>query len=287
MNDGPSSRNKPTPPDQSGSSLWRRLANSIGLGGAPRTHEDLKEMLDDALEDGLVDADAAQMIEGVFETRELAVRDIMIPRAQMVGIDYDLRLDEVLAAVVESGHSRYPVFGETRDEVVGILLAKDLLKFTNALNTFDLNRVMRQAVMVPESKKVNLLLKDFRRSRNHMAIVVDEYGGISGLVTIEDILEQIVGAIDDEHDDAEGALIVKQDERRFLVNALTPIDEFNEAFGVDFSAEEVDTVGGIVIQHFGRMPRRGESISIGPLMFSVQRADSRRVHSLQVLLSAD
>ena len=257
------------------------------FSNVPRTREDLKELLDDARDDGLMDADDAQMIEGVFESRELQVRDIMVPRAQMVGVEREWNLEELLAAVVESGHSRYPVFGDTKDEIVGILLAKDLLKFTTAMATFDLRRVMRPFVLVPESKRVNLLLKDFRRTRNHMAIVADEYGGVSGLVTIEDVLEQIVGQINDEHDEAEGAHIVKQDERRFLVNALTPIDEFNQQFGAEFSAEEFDTVGGFVIHNFGHLPRRGESIKIGPFQFSVQRADSRRVQLLQVLLAQD
>ena len=282
MNDGPSS----TEPEYDAPlSWWKRFTHR--LTGGPRTREDLKELLDGALEDGLVDADAAQMIEGVFETRELQARDIMVPRAQMVCVDNDWGLEKVLATVIESGHSRYPVIGDNKDEVVGVLLAKDLLKFTTAADGFNLVRMMRTVSFVPESKRVNVLLKDFKRKHQHMAVVADEYGGVSGLVTIEDILETIVGEIDDEHDEAEGAHIVKQDERRFLVNALTPIEEFNEHFQAEFSDEEFDTVGGLVVHHFGHLPRRGESVKLGRYQFSVQRADSRRVQLLQVLLSQD
>ena len=283
MNDGPSSPE--TQSEEAHSSWWRRFTHRL-IGG-PRTREDLQELLDGAQEDGLVDADAARMIEGVFETRELQARDIMVPRAQLTCIEREWSLEKILATVVESGHSRYPVIGDTKDEIVGILLAKDLLKFTTAAATFDLARVMRPAGFVPDSKRVNVLLKDFKRNHQHMAIVADEYGGVSGLVTIEDILETIVGEIDDEHDEAIGANIVKLDERRFLVNALTPIAEFNDQFECEFSDEEFDTIGGLVVQEFGHLPRRGESIRLEPFQFSVQRADSRRVQQLQVLLSQD
>lgn len=283
MNDGPSSTETETP--EAHSPWWKRLTGRL-IGG-PRTREDLKELLEGAQEDGLVDADAARMIEGVFETRELQARDIMVPRAQMVCIERDWPLERILAAVIESGHSRYPVIGDTKDEIAGVLLAKDLLKFTTAAATFDLGRVMRPVVFVPESKRVNVLLKDFKRNHQHMAIVADEYGGVGGLVTIEDILETIVGEIDDEHDEAQSAHIIKQDERRYLVNALTPIAEFNDQFEAEFSDEEVDTIGGLVVQEFGHLPRRGESIKLGRFQFSVQRSDSRRVQQLQVLLSQD
>jgi len=283
MNDGPSSTEHES--HDAHSPWWKRL--TYRLVGGPRTREDLKELLEGAKEDGLVDADAALMIEGVFETRELMARDIMVPRAQMVCVERDWPLEKILATVIESGHSRYPIIGETKDEVVGVLLAKDLLKFTTAAATFDLARVMRPVVFVPESKRVNVLLKDFKRNHQHMAIVADEYGGVSGLVTIEDILETIVGEIDDEHDEAQSAHIIKQDERRYLVNALTPIAEFNDQFESEFSDEEVDTIGGLVVQEMGHLPRRGESIKLGRFQFSVQRADSRRVQQLQVLLSQD
>lgn len=284
MNDGPSS-NQEDSHETTPSHWWKRL--TLRLVGGPRTQEDLKDLLEGAREDGLMDADAADMIDGVLETRELQARDIMVPRAQMVCIESDWGPERILAAVVESGHSRYPVIGDNKDEVVGVLLAKDLLKFTTATATFDLARVMRPTSFVPESKRVNVLLKDFKRKHQHMAIVVDEYGGVAGLVTIEDILETIVGEIDDEHDEAEGAWIIKQDERRYVVNALTPIEEFNEHFHAEFSDEEFDTVGGLVVHHFGHLPRRGESVKIGRFQFSVQRADSRRVQQLQVLLSQD
>ena len=283
MNDGPSSSD--TDPQENHSSWWKRLSSRL-IGG-PRTREDLQELLEGAKADGLIDSDAAQMIEGVFETRELQARDIMVPRSQMTCIEREWSLEKILATVIESGHSRYPIIGDDKDEIVGILLAKDLLKLTSAAATFDLTRVMRAAVFVPESKRVNVLLKDFKRNRQHMALVADEYGGVAGLVTIEDILETIVGEIDDEHDEAEGAHIVRQDERRYLVNALTPIEEFNEHFEAEFSDEEVDTVGGLVVQEFGHLPRRGESIKIDRFQFSVQRADSRRVQMLQVLLAQD
>ncbi|MES2682746.1 MAG: transporter associated domain-containing protein [Pseudomonadota bacterium] len=283
MNDGPSSTE--TESQEAHLPWWKRFTNRL-IGG-PRTREDLKELLEGAQEDGLVDAEAARMIEGVFSTRDLQARDIMVPRAQMTCIEREWSLEKILAAVVESGHSRYPVIGDTRDEIVGILLAKDLLKFTTAAATFDLGRVMRPTVFVPDSKRVNVLLKDFKRNHQHMAVVADEYGGVSGLVTIEDILETIVGEIDDEHDEAEGAHIVKQDERRYLVNALTPIAEFNDQFESEFSDEEFDTIGGLVVAEFGHLPRRGESIKLDRFQFSVQRADSRRVQQLQVLLAQD
>lgn len=283
MNDGPSSTE--TESNEAHLPWWKRFTNRL-IGG-PRTREDLQELLDGAQEDGLVDADSARMIEGVFETSELQARDIMVPRAQLTCIEREWSLEKILATVIESGHSRYPVIGDTKDEIVGILLAKDLLKFTTAAATFDLDRVMRPTQFVPDSKRVNVLLKDFKRNHQHMAIVADEYGGVSGLVTIEDILETIVGEIDDEHDEAEGAHIVKLDERRYLVNALTPIDEFNEHFESDFTDEEFDTIGGLVVQEFGHLPRRGEGIKLGRFQFSVQRADSRRVQQLQVLLSQD
>ncbi len=287
MNEGPSSQPEPEP-ESPGAGWLRRLAQR--LAGGPQTRAGLIAILDTAREDGLVDADAADMIRGVFETSQLQVRDIMVPRAQMVVIERDWPLDGILRAVVESGHSRYPVIGDSRDEIVGILLAKDLLRFTATVpgfdaGTFELARWLRPAAFVPESKRVNMLLKDFRKSRNHMAIVVDEYGGVAGLVTIEDVLEQIVGEIDDEYDETESAHILKQDDRHYLVMGLTPIDEFNEYFKAEFSDEEFDTVGGLVMHGFGHMPRRGESIAIDHFQFNVQRADSRRLHLLQVTLS--
>src|SRR3569623_1887059 len=287
MNEGPSSHPE-REPEATTSSWWRRFAQRIA--GAPQTRGALQEILNVAREDGLVDNDAADMIRGVFETQERQVRDIMVPRAQMIVVERDWPLDRILREVVDAGHSRFPVIGDSKDEIVGILLAKDLLKFASGVpgadpETFDLNRLVRPTVYVPESKRVNVLLKDFRKGRNHMAFVVDEYSGIAGLVTIEDVLEQIVGDIDDEYDEAEGAHILKQDERRYLVNGLTPIEEFNTYFDTEFSDEEFDTVGGLIMNRFGHMPKRGESLRIERFNFNVQRADSRRVHMLQVTFS--
>ena len=286
--DDPSTRTENRPDDTPVSHWWRRVTQSFA--GAPQTREELMEVLKEARESSLLDADALTMFEGVLETAETQVRDIMVPRAQMVVLESDGGLEEILRMVVESGHSRFPVIGDSRDEIVGILLAKDLLKFTATVpgfdpGTFDLRAQLRPAVFVPESKRVNILLKDFKRGRNHMAVVVDEYGGVSGLVTIEDVLEQIVGEIDDEYDEAESATILRQDERRFLVNGLTPIETFNEYFTTDFPDDEFDTIGGLVMHHFGHMPKRGESLRIGRFNFNVQRADSRRLHLLQVTLS--
>lgn len=261
MNDGSGSSQSERDSDNGPASWWRRLTQR--LAGGPRTREDLNELLDGAHESGLVDADAASMIRGVFETGQLQVRDIMVPRAQMVIVERDWPLEQLLAEVVESGHSRYPVIGDSRDEIVGILLAKDLLRFTSSeAPDFDIARWLRPAAFVPESKRVNVLLKDFRKSRNHMALVADEYGGVAGLVTIEDVLEQIVGEIDDEHDESESAQILKQDDRRYLVQGLTPIADFNQYFGAEFSDEDFDTVAGLVMHELGHMPRRGESIQI-------------------------
>lgn len=281
MNEEAAQRNDEPPSSQS----WLRKLGQR-MAGAPRSREELTQFLEVAREQELVDADALSMIQGVLETAELQARDIMIPRGQIVAIESDWPLDKILAVVVDSGHSRFPVIGESKDQVIGLLLAKDLLRYSmpGVEERFELKRFLRETVFVPESKRVNVLLKDFRGSRNHMALVVDEYGGVSGLVTIEDVLEQIVGEIDDEHDEIEGAFILRQDDQRFLVNGLTPIEDFNEQFGCDFSDEEFDTVGGLVIHRFGHMPRRGENVQLGGFRFAVQRADSRRVHLLQVTL---
>jgi magnesium and cobalt transporter len=271
---------KPQPP-----TWWRRLQQSLAVG--PQTREDLLTILQAARDQNLLDADALLMIQGVMGTAEAQVRDIMIPRGQMTVVEHDWPLDKILPVVVESGHSRFPVVSDSKDKVTGILLAKDLLRFTSTVpgfdpSTFDLQRLLRPAVFVPESKRLNVLLKDFRGSRNHMAIVVDEYGGVSGLITIEDVVEQIVGEIADEYDESESAKILKQDERRYLVNGLTPMVDFNSYFNSDLPTDEFDTIGGLVVHRFGHMPRRGESVRIGRFGFNVQRADTRRVHQLQV-----
>lgn len=275
-------------PEHSESPRMSRWLQRLGrrIGGGPRTREDLLALMREARNLNLMDGDALTMFQGILETAETQVRDIMVPRAQMTFVERVWPLTKLVEVVVESGHSRFPVVGDKRDEIVGVLLAKDLLRFTaNSSETFDLARWLRPVQFVPESKRVNVLLKDFKRGRNHMAIVVDEYGGVAGLVTIEDVLEQIVGEIDDEHDEAEGAHILKQDERRFLVAGLTPLEEFNAYFQVQFPTEEFDTIGGLVTQRFGHMPKRGESLRMEKFNFIVQRADSRRVQMLQVTLA--
>ncbi len=262
----------------------RKLGRS--LTGAPKTREEILELLKESQQQGVLDVDAMGMIQGVLQVADIQVRDIMLPRAQMVVLQRDAPPQELLPQLIQAGHSRYPVIGENKDEVVGILLAKDLLRLALASEegegSLDIKEVLRPAVFVPESKRVNVLLKEFRASRNHMAIVVDEYGGVAGLVTIEDVLEQIVGEIDDEHDEAEGAFVLRQDKERYQVRALTPISEFNRYFNSDFSDAEFDTIGGLVMHEFGHMPKRGESTAIGRFLFNVQRADSRRIHLLQV-----
>lgn len=267
-------------------SWFERLSHV--LLGEPQDREQLIELLRDAQQRHLLDPDALAMIEGVLQVSEMQVRDIMVPRSQMVVVPRDAALQEILPVVTESEHSRFPVIGESRDEVIGILLAKDLLGyFVNGSKlAFNVRDILRPAVFIPESKRLNVLLKEFRASRNHMAIVVDEYGGVAGLVTIEDVLEQIVGEIADEHDIDEDTFIKKHSEFNYTVKALTPIDEFNDYFGSDFSDEEFDTIGGLVIHDFGRVPRRGEALAIGRFRFKVLHADNRRIHLLQVLMRA-
>lgn len=257
------------------------------LAGPPRNREELVHVLQEAQQGDLLDIDALWMMQGVLNVSELQVRDIMIPRSQMVVVERDANPDEILPMAIESGHSRFPVIGESRDEVVGILLAKDMLRLAKegeSMNNFNMGEVLRPAAFVPESKRVNVMLKEFRASRNHMAVVVDEYGGVAGLVTIEDALEEIVGDIDDEYDQAEGAYILRQDKNRYQVRSLTPVSEFNHYFSCDFSDEEFDTIGGLVMHEFGHMPKRGESVTIERLQFNVQRADSRRIYLFQLVV---
>lgn len=259
---------------------------SKAFSSEPRTLEDLIEILREGQQRGLLDADALAMIEGVLEVSEMRVRDIMIPRAQMVVVERDAPLDQILPIITESAHSRFPVIGENKDEVLGILLAKDLLPFfaEERIDEFNVRDILRPAVFIPESKRLNVLLNEFRSSRNHIAIVVDEYGGVDGMVTIEDVLEQIVGEIVDEHDVDDQVFVMKHDERFYTVKALTPIEEFNEYFGSNFSDEEFDTIGGLVMREFGRLPKRGEMRNIGRFRFKVLHADSRRIHLLQLSL---
>jgi magnesium and cobalt transporter len=262
---------------------------SKALSGEPQDREDLVAQLRDARERGLIDSEALEMLEGVLGVADIQVRDIMVPRAQMVFVRRDDALGVLLPVVVESGHSRFPVMDADRDDVVGILLAKDLLRIYSegGEQRFDMRECMRPAVFVPESKRVNILLKEFRRNRNHMAIVVDEYGGVAGLVTIEDAIEQIIGEIDDEFDVDDELNIRKEAPRQFAVRGATPIEEFNEYFGTDLADDEFDTVAGLVMKQFGRLPRRGDSINLGELEFKVLRADRRRVDALRVVPPQD
>ena len=261
-----------------------------GLATEPQDRQELLGVLREAGERGLMDADALTMLEGVLEVGDLKVRDIMVPRAQMVFVRRSDPPARILPAVVESGHSRVPVMDEDRDDIVGILLAKDLLRLSiqQQRERFDIREYMRPAVFVPESKRLNVLLKEFRRNRNHMAIVVDEYGGVAGLCTIEDVIEQIVGEIDDEFDVEDDQNIRRDAERQFTVRGVTRIDEFNEYFGARLSEEQgVDTIAGLIMKQLGRLPRRGESISIDGFDLRVLRADRRRIDALRVLAPRD
>jgi magnesium and cobalt transporter len=267
----------------------RRLVDTVG--GEPRDLEQLGEVLAGAKDRGLIEADVLRMLEGVLAVSETQVRDIMVPRSQMAVIERDDPPEKILPVVIESGHSRFPVIGDDRDEVVGILLAKDLLRYfaedSEGERDFDIRECLRPAVFIPESKRLNVLLREFRIGHNHMAIVVDEYGGVAGLLTIEDVLEQIVGDIDDEYDVDEGEGIRRESERIYSVPALTRIEDFNQIFGTRFSDEECDTLGGLVLHELGRMPRRGEAIQIGGFEIKVVRADRRRIESLRVTAPRD
>ncbi len=263
---------------------------SSAFSGEPSTRDDLLVLLRDAHGDGLIAADTLRMMEGALSVAELTVGDVMISRSQIVSLAVDGEFTDLVRQVVESGHSRFPVHGENKDETLGILLAKDLLRGVVAdQRPGNIRELLRPAVLIPESKKLNLLLKEFRLSRNHMAIVVDEYGGVAGLVTIEDVLEEIVGEIDDEHDEAEdgAALIAAQADGQYVVDALTPIDDFNERFGADFPDDEYDTVGGLVTAAIGHLPETDEELTLGRFAFRVARADSRRVHAFHVGVLSD
>ncbi|EKO3426943.1 CNNM family magnesium/cobalt transport protein CorC [Vibrio fluvialis] len=251
--------------------------------GEPKDRQELVDVIRDSEVNDLIDHDTRDMLEGVMEIAEMRVRDIMIPRSQMVTIERTDNLDSLVALITDAQHSRYPVVSEDKDHVEGILLAKDLLKYLGSNSSpFNIEEVIRPAVVVPESKRVDRLLKEFREERYHMAIVVDEFGGVSGLVTIEDILEEIVGDIEDEFDDEEQLDIRKLSKHTYAVKALTTIEEFNNTFGTRFSDEEVDTVGGLVMTAFGHLPARGEVVEIDRYNFKVTAADNRRVVQLQV-----
>ncbi len=263
------------------SGWWQRLVQ--GRAGEVKTREDVAEFLAGFLERNIIGNDEFAMLQGVLQTADTQVRDIMVPRSHMVVVAKDQTPEEVLNVITTSNHSRFPVIGDDKDEVVGIVLAKDLLKhFVANKVPFDLQNFLRPAAFIPESKRLNTLLTEFREGRNHMAIVVDEYGGVSGLATIEDVLEQIVGEIDDELDPEEASSSQPHDGGKVAVAALTRIDEFNEFFGTELSDADYDTVGGLVMHELGRLPRRGEQLEFAGLRFKVLRGDRRRLHSLEV-----
>jgi magnesium and cobalt transporter len=256
---------------------------SAWLAREPEDREELVELLRASFDRNLIDADALAMIEGVLQVSEMQARDIMVPRAQMDVIDVRESPDQFIPMVIQTGHSRFPVIGENKDNVIGILLAKDLLHFYAGEEEFNVRDMLRPAVFIPESKPLNVLLKEFRKNRNHMAVIADEYGGVAGLVTIEDVIEQIVGDIEDEYDydDVEDN-IVPEKGGLYRVKALTEVADFNAHFGTRFEDHDFNTIGGLVMSRFGRVPKRGEQVAIDNLTFKVLRADSRRLHLLQV-----
>jgi len=276
--------NEESPASSSTQRTWlERLGHAFS--SEPRNRNELLEELRHARENGLVDGDTLAMLEGALSVSDKQVADVMVPRAQVVWLPIEASLKEVMRIVTESGHSRFPVHGENEDDVLGLLLAKDLLRYYGSgEGNFELRLLLRPMTLIPGSKKLNLLLKDFRVNRTHMAVVVDEYGGVAGLITIEDVLEEIVGDIDDEHDaeDKPEVHIQPQPDGAFAVQALTPVDTFNDYFDVRLDTEAADTIGGLVTQAFGHLPERGESVSILDFLFEVTKADDRRVHLFRV-----
>jgi magnesium and cobalt transporter len=254
------------------------------VSGEPEDRDDLLELLRTAQKRNLIEQEALSMIEGVLQVSELRVRDISIPRSQMVVVPQDAEIEAIFPLVAETAHSRYPVIGEDRTEVVGILLVKDLLLHSVRNRNRLVREVMRPALFVPDSKRLNVLLMEFRATRSHMAIVVDEYGGAAGLVTIEDVLEQIVGDIEDEYDFGEEEFIFRKTETEFTLKALTPIDDFNEYFEAELTDGEFDTIGGLIAHELGHVPKRGEKLDLGRYRFTVIRADSRRVELLKLVV---
>ncbi|AFJ02937.1 Magnesium and cobalt efflux protein CorC [Methylophaga frappieri] len=280
MNEGRSSRS--TPPKS-----WLKRLRNVFL--QPKDQSQLIEVIRQASEQNILDAEALSIVEGALSVSQMQARDIMIPRSQVVMISRDAPAAEILKLVTDATHSRFPVIDDDRDDVIGILLAKDLLSSVVAAGEFDfeLRELLRPAVFIPESKRLNVLLREFRARRNHMAIVVDEYGGVAGIVTIENVLEQIVGEIEDEHDFDDDTPILQRDEHTYTIKALTPVEDFNEYFGTDWDEDDFDTVGGHVVNQFGHLPGRGEQITIGRFEFSILRADNRRVHLLRMSIIAE
>lgn len=262
---------------------FKRLSNLLL---EPKDQEQLIELLRSASERHILDSEALSIVEGALSVSQMQARDIMIPRSQVVMVSRDAPAEETLRLITETAHSRFPVIDDDRDDVIGILLAKDVLSaVVNADKfDFDLRELLRPAVFIPESKRLNVLLREFRARRNHMAIVVDEYGGVAGIVTIENVLEQIVGEIEDEHDIDDDAPILQRDERTYTIKALTTVEDFNEFFAADWSDEDFDTIGGYVVNQFGHLPERGEQVTIGRYEFTVLRADNRRLHLLTMVL---
>lgn len=277
---------KEKPPSTSGSGTRGLVARVLrAIRGEPWSRDEIQSFIQS---DAELDADEKSMISGVLEVSETQVREVMVPRSQMVVIDIEDDFNDTLILIVESGHSRFPVIGEDRDEVLGILLAKDLLRYfgSDEAKELTIKKLLRPATMIPESKRLNALLKEFRASHNHMAIVVDEYGGVAGLLTIEDVLEEIVGEIDDEHDQEEAEFIRPDGDRNgkpcFAVRALTRVEDFNEYFECQLEDDDYDTIGGLVLHELGRLPHRGEKIEFGGFEFTVIKADERRIDALQV-----
>ncbi|MBL8250728.1 MAG: CBS domain-containing protein [Candidatus Competibacter sp.] len=257
---------------------------SLALMGEPKDRDELIDLLRDAQQRALLDPEALKMIEGVMRVSETQVRDVMIPRAQMVVLEHDWSLERLIAEIVESGHSRLPVIDESKDKVLGVLIVKDLLIHAfERREDFDVRALLRPAKFIPESKRLNILLNEFRSNRLHMAIVVDEYGGVAGLITIEDVLEEIVGEIDDEHDTFEDSnTFIRRQGDAFIVKALTPVEDFNQYFQAELDDEKADTVGGLVMMELGRLPKGGETIDLDRFHLQVLRADNRRIHLLQL-----
>ena len=272
--------------DEDGSRSWLEKL-SLALNGEPSSRSELLDLLRSAQRRELLDSEALRIIEGALSVHDMQVREIMIPRAQVVFVRLDQDPEEFLPVVIGSGHSRFPVIGENQDEIVGILLAKDLLPLAqkNSKQKFNLRDSLRRSTSIPESKRLDVLLQEFRATRNHLAVVYDEYGGISGIVTIEDVLEQIVGDIEDEYDFEEEGFINKHTNGSYTIKALTPIEDFNEQFETEFSHEEFDTIGGLVTNCFGYLPKRDEQVSVEGFNFKVLNADGRRVHLLQMTKS--
>lgn len=266
-------------------SWMERLGHA--LQGELKDREQLTAVLNEALNNNIIDQDAFSMIDGALQVAEMQVRDIMLPRSQMIVLEMNSPEEKLMDTVIESAHSRFPVVADSKDEVIGILLAKDLLPHLVSVASdkdkkLNVRDVLRPAVFVPESKRLNVLLKEFKSTRNHIAIVVDEYGGVAGMVTIEDVLEQIVGEIEDEHDFDEDAFIFVHAEDRATVKAITPLNEFNEHFNTDFNDDEFDTIGGIVMRALGHVPKRGESVVIDDLEYKILRSSNRRIDLLEI-----